>query len=110
MGGTSFGKGLVQAVYVLENGYGLILKVAKYLTPRGTDINKVGIVPDVSWEDALLSAPVFFPVVGSDNSRVDFDDVLRRLDPTIPFRKSVRREIISTKLARSSFKATINNL
>ncbi|KAL3796665.1 hypothetical protein HJC23_009965 [Cyclotella cryptica] len=80
MGDTSFGKGLVQAVYGLENGYGLVLTVAKYLTPGGTDINKVGIVPDVSREDALPSAPGFLPVLGSDTSRVDFKDVLRRMD------------------------------
>lgn len=80
MGDTSFGKGLVQAVYGLENGYGLVLTVAKYLTPKGTDINKVGIVPDVSKEEALPSAPGFVPVIGSDTSRVDFKDVLKRMD------------------------------
>lgn len=80
MGDTSFGKGLVQAVYGLENGYGLVLTVAKYLTPNGTDINKVGIVPDVSKEDALPSAPGFVPVLGSDTSRVDFKDVMKRMD------------------------------
>ncbi|KAL9181479.1 hypothetical protein ACHAXT_010284 [Thalassiosira profunda] len=79
MGDTSFGKGLVQAVYGLKNGYGLVLTVAKYLTPDGTDINKVGIVPDVSKEEALPSAPGFVPFVGSDTSKVDFEDVARRM-------------------------------
>eukprot|EP00585_Thalassiosira_rotula_P008323 CAMPEP_0196151830 /NCGR_PEP_ID=MMETSP0910-20130528/34369_1 /TAXON_ID=49265 /ORGANISM="Thalassiosira rotula, Strain GSO102" /LENGTH=480 /DNA_ID=CAMNT_0041415279 /DNA_START=30 /DNA_END=1468 /DNA_ORIENTATION=- len=55
MGDTSFGKGLVQAVYGLKNGDGLVLTVARYLTPGGTDINKIGIVPDVPREDALPS-------------------------------------------------------
>ena len=81
MGDTSFGKGLVQAVYGLKNGYGLVLTVAKYLTPGGTDINKVGIVPDVSREDALPLAPAFLPVIGSDTSRVDFKDVMKRMGP-----------------------------
>lgn len=79
MGDTSFGKGLVQAVYGLKNGSGLVLTVAKYLTPGGTDINKVGIVPDVSKEDALPSAPGFIPMIGSDTSRVDFKDVTERM-------------------------------
>jgi C-terminal processing protease CtpA/Prc len=57
--------------------------VAKYLTPDGTDINKVGIVPDISKEDALPSAPGFLPVLGSDTSRVDFKEVLRRLDSKV---------------------------
>lgn len=78
-GETSFGKGLVQAVYGLNNGYGLVLTVARYLTPNGTDINKVGIVPDVSKEEALPSAPDFVPLFGSDTSRVDFDDVSNRM-------------------------------
>ncbi|KAL3821727.1 hypothetical protein ACHAXA_008463 [Cyclostephanos tholiformis] len=79
MGSTSFGKGLVQAVYGLKNGYGLVLTVAKYLTPGGTDINKVGIIPDVPKEEALPSVPGFVPVIGSDTSRVDFGDVKRRM-------------------------------
>lgn len=81
MGDTSFGKGLVQAVYGLKNGYGLVLTVAKYLTPGGTDINKIGIIPDVSREEALPSAPGFVPLIGSDTSRVDFRDVAKRMGP-----------------------------
>lgn len=79
MGDTSFGKGLVQAVYGLKNGYGLVLTVAKYLTPAGTDINKVGIVPDVPKDEALPPAPGFVPLIGSDTSRVDFKDVTKRM-------------------------------
>lgn len=69
----------MQAVYGLKNGYGLVLTVAKYLTPNGTDINKVGIVPDVSKEEALPSAPGFVPFVGSDTSHVDFENVKERM-------------------------------
>ena len=79
MGDTTFGKGLVQAVYGLKNGHGLVLTVAKYLTPGGTDINKVGIIPDVSKEDALPSAPGFVPLAGSDTSRVDFKDAAQKM-------------------------------
>ena len=79
MGSTSFGKGLVQAVYGLKNGYGLVLTVAKYLTPGGTDINKIGIIPDVTKDEALPLAPGFVPVIGSDTSRVDFNDVTKRM-------------------------------
>lgn len=79
MGDTSFGKGLVQAVYGLKNGSGLVLTVAKYLTPAGTDINKIGIAPDISREEALPSLPGFVPLAGSDTSRVDFKDVTERM-------------------------------
>lgn len=38
-GERTFGKGLVQAVYGLAGGEGLILTVAQYETPRGTYIH-----------------------------------------------------------------------
>lgn len=46
VGQKSFGKGLVQAINRLEDGSGINITVARYLTPNGTDINKKGIVPD----------------------------------------------------------------
>ena len=47
VGTTSFGKGVVQTVYPLDNGAGLKLTTARYLTPNKHDINKKGIKPDV---------------------------------------------------------------
>eukprot|EP00904_Undaria_pinnatifida_P001332 jgi/Undpi1/1119/HiC_scaffold_10.g04581.m1 len=46
-GERTFGKGLVQAVYGLADGQGLILTVAQYETPRGTYIHGKGIEPDI---------------------------------------------------------------
>ena len=66
-------------MYGLKNGYGIVLTVAKYLTPGGTDINKIGIIPDVTKDEALPLAPGFVPVIGSDTSRVDFNDVTKRM-------------------------------
>ena len=43
---ATFGKGLVQTTVGLSDGSGLAITVARYLTPSGTDINKVGISPD----------------------------------------------------------------
>ena len=48
VGEKTFGKGLVQAVRGLSDGSGLTVTIAKYLTPKGTDIHKNGIEPDVS--------------------------------------------------------------
>ncbi len=42
----SFGKGLVQSVTKLLDGSGVNVTIARYLTPNGSDIHKVGIVPD----------------------------------------------------------------
>lgn len=47
VGRKTFGKGLVQKVVPLPNRTGLNVTIAKYLTPSGTDINKLGIKPDV---------------------------------------------------------------
>jgi carboxyl-terminal processing protease len=41
---------LVQAVRGLSDGSGLTVTIAKYLTPKGTDIHKNGIEPDVKSE------------------------------------------------------------
>ena len=47
VGQKTFGKGLVQSVRGLSDGSGMTVTIAKYLTPRGRDIHKYGIDPDV---------------------------------------------------------------
>ena len=47
VGRKTFGKGLVQKVIPLPNQTGLNVTIARYLTPNGTDINKLGIKPDI---------------------------------------------------------------
>ena len=47
VGTQTFGKGLVQSVRSLPDGSGIAITVAKYLTPSGRDINKLGIEPDI---------------------------------------------------------------
>lgn len=46
VGTQTFGKGLVQSVRRLTDGSGVAVTIAKYLTPSGRDINKLGIEPD----------------------------------------------------------------
>jgi carboxyl-terminal processing protease len=46
VGSKTFGKGLVQSVHSLGDGSGLAVTIAKYYTPKGTDINHAGIKPD----------------------------------------------------------------
>lgn len=48
VGQNSFGKGLVQEINQLPGGAGINITTQKYLTPNDTDINKKGIVPDVT--------------------------------------------------------------
>lgn len=47
VGTTTFGKGVVQTLFQLDNGAGLKLTTARYLTPNKNDINLKGIEPDV---------------------------------------------------------------
>ncbi len=47
LGQKSFGKGRVQTVIPLEDGYAVKLTTAFYYTPNGVCIDKVGIKPDI---------------------------------------------------------------
>ena len=47
IGDQTFGKALVQSVHSLSDGSGLAVTIAHYYTPKGTDISKKGVTPDV---------------------------------------------------------------
>lgn len=52
VGTRSFGKACVQSVRVLQDDSAVLITIAKYLTPSGSDITKKGIQPDV-----VITAP-----------------------------------------------------
>ena len=58
VGHRTFGKGLIQSLFDLSDGSGLVVTVAKYETPAHHDINRSGIRPDqrVSGEPATREA------------------------------------------------------
>lgn len=47
VGSKTFGKGLVQGINKLDDGSGINITIAKYLTPAKVDINQLGIKPDI---------------------------------------------------------------
>ena len=51
MGEESFGKGSVQSMMALEDGYGLKLTTARYFTPSGRSIQAKGISPDIELDN-----------------------------------------------------------
>ena len=53
LGTRTYGKGMVQKIIPLNNGTCVNLTIAKYLTPKGNDINKKGIEPDYKVEFTL---------------------------------------------------------
>lgn len=48
IGTKTLGKGLVQSLAQLQDGSGVKITIARYYTPKGRDINRVGIQPDVA--------------------------------------------------------------
>lgn len=101
MGDKSFGKGLIQAVYGLKNGAGLVLTVARYITPSGYEIQGKGITPDLKGQ----MAPIYVPVLSSDTSKVDFHEISKRLEPSFckpPEERSTSKAVPSGSLLESS--------
>jgi len=47
VGVPTFGKGVVQVLKSLKDGSGVVVTIAKYYTPKGKNINQLGIKPDV---------------------------------------------------------------
>lgn len=56
LGTTSFGKGSVQNVANLRDGYGLKLTIARYYTPSGESIQAKGIEPDIVIEQVIADS------------------------------------------------------
>jgi carboxyl-terminal processing protease len=58
VGEKTYGKGVVQELFPLKNGATLKLTIAKWLTPNGKEIDKIGLEVDVKsgFEDTILSA------------------------------------------------------
>jgi carboxyl-terminal processing protease len=48
VGTRTFGKGVVQSVFPLPDGSAFKVTTARYTTPKGRDIDRVGIEPDVT--------------------------------------------------------------
>ena len=64
VGTTTYGKGIVQSIRQLSDGSAVKLTTAKYFTPNGNDIHKVGITPDVEvkLDTSLLNKDEIIPM------------------------------------------------
>ena len=97
-GQASFGKGLIQAVYGLKNGAGLVLTVAKYVTPNHNEIQGVGLSPDVS---GMVPGSVIPGLLYSDDtSMVDFTAAREQL------KMCTRPPAVAASTARSDIGAS----
>lgn len=52
IGVQTFGKGIIQTIYMLPDGSGYKLTTMEYLTPHGNSIHKIGIKPHIIVEGA----------------------------------------------------------
>ena len=74
IGVTTFGKGVVQSIEPLSNGGAVKVTTAEYLTPKGRNINKKGITPDIVVPNKPSTPNVDAPLqqalklIGSSNS------------------------------------------
>ncbi|MBF0200221.1 MAG: S41 family peptidase [Desulfamplus sp.] len=57
IGTTSFGKGSVQTLKPLRNGFGLKYTIARYYTPSGRSIQAEGIIPDIEVPYRIMEKP-----------------------------------------------------
>ena len=73
LGTTSFGKGTVQTVETLRDGYGLKLTIARYYTPSGRSIQAKGIEPDIVVNPMVLNTDP----ADADNDRLIKEKDLR---------------------------------
>lgn len=74
LGTTSFGKGSVQTVKPLKDGFGIKYTIARYYTPNGRSIQAEGIKPDIEVEYSVIEKKK------EKKNETAFDRMLREKD------------------------------
>lgn len=79
VGTKTFGKGVVQVDYPLDDGSGLKVTIARYFTPSGVCIQGIGIQPDieVQAEDKYANTPVSQIPKEDDNQLKKAIDIIK---------------------------------
>jgi carboxyl-terminal processing protease len=87
VGQQSFGKGSVQKFEILPDGSALKITIAKWMTPDGTEIDGIGITPDIELET----------LVEEDDSLQGYKDIAleRALEIIEPLIKQKEAELVS---------------
>jgi len=75
VGTTSFGKGSVQAIERLRDGYALKLTIARYYTPSGRSIQAKGVEPDIVVPEGIITAET-----SNENRLIKEKDLANHLD------------------------------
>ena len=83
VGTNTYGKGIVQRMFPLDDGSAIKLTIAKYFTPKGNDIHKIGIKPDVEVE---LDVDAYRESEGEKDNQRDaaVQEVLKQMGKAAP--------------------------
>lgn len=78
VGTNTFGKGIVQRMFPLDDGSAIKLTIAKYFTPNGNDIHEVGIKPD---HEVELDVDAYRDSDGEKDNQLQaaVDDIMEKL-------------------------------
>jgi len=98
VGTNTFGKGIVQRVFPLDDGSAVKLTIAKYFTPNGNDIHKIGIKPDIEVE---LDAEAYKESKGEKDNQLQkgIDTILEKLGKKTASTTEASSEEVTTESA-----------
>jgi carboxyl-terminal processing protease len=85
VGTTTFGKGSVQAIENLRDGYALKLTIARYYTPSGRSIQAKGVEPDIAVAHQIIE-----DVAAGQNRLLKEKDLANHLDSGIQETESAK--------------------
>lgn len=83
VGTNTFGKGIVQRMFPLDDGSAVKITIAKYFTPKGNDIHEVGIKPDI---EVKLDAEAYKESEGEVDNQLQaaVNNILEKLGKKVP--------------------------
>lgn len=101
VGTTTYGKGIVQRMFPLKDGSAIKLTIAKYFTPNGNDIHKIGIVPDVEVE---LDVEAYRESDGEQDNQLQaaIDTVLEKMGKPVKTTGSSEAEDVATETSEAA--------
>lgn len=76
VGTQTFGKGIVQKIYSLEDGSAVKMTVSNYYSPKGINIHGTGIAPD---KECKFDAEAYYAEESVDNQLEYAKEVLREM-------------------------------
>jgi carboxyl-terminal processing protease len=93
VGQPTYGKGTVQTFYDLDDGSGLKLTTARYLTPKGNFLESKGLIPDVT-VDAFTPEEIVAGGGAGSGTDATIEDVGADDDPQLVAALKLARQVL----------------